>query len=69
MRIKGYLLAVFALQLFSASLLQAEVRGIYNDFEYIFSGVFKPETFFGKNINNLNNENDFDNMINLLSDD
>jgi len=60
MHIKGYLLAAVALQLFSAGLLQAEMRSTYNDFEYICSGVFRPETFYGRNINNLNNDNDFD---------
>lgn len=60
--LKGYLLAVFAIQLFSAGLLKAELRSTYNDFEYIFSGVFKPETFYGKNVNWLNNDNDFDKM-------
>ena len=60
MRIKGYLLAAVVLQLFSADLLHAELRTTYNDLEFIFSGVFKPETFYGKNINWLNNDNDFD---------
>ncbi len=40
--------------------MQAELRSTYNDFEYIFAGVFKPETFYGKNINWLNDDNDFD---------
>jgi len=30
------------------------------DFEYSLSSIFKPETFYGKNINLLNNNNDFD---------
>lgn len=60
MRIKGYLLAAVALQLFSSDVLHAELRTTYNDLEFIFSGVFKPETFYGKNINWLNNNNDFD---------
>lgn len=30
------------------------------DFEYNFSSFFKPETFYGKNINLLNNNNDAD---------
>ena len=62
MRIKGFLLAVFASSLFSINSLQAEIRSTYNDFEYIFSGVYKPETFYGKNVNWLNNDNDFDKM-------
>ena len=61
MRIKGYLLAVVAaLPFFTADLLQAEIRSTYNDLEYIISGVFKPETFYGKNTSNLNNDNDND---------
>lgn len=60
MRIKGYWLAVVALQFFAAGLLQAEIRSTYNDLEYALSGVFKPETFYGKNTSNLNNDNDFD---------
>jgi hypothetical protein len=60
MRIKGYLLAIAMLQLFSANFLRAELRTTYKDLEFVFSGVFKPETFFGKNINWLNNDNDFD---------
>jgi hypothetical protein len=62
MRIKGYLLAVVALQCLATGLLQAELRSTNGDFEYIFSGVFKPETFYGKNVNWLNNDNDFDKM-------
>jgi hypothetical protein len=60
MRIKGYLLAAVALQLFFANFLHAEFRTTYNDVDFVFSGVFKPETFYGKNINWLNNDNDFD---------
>lgn len=62
MRIKGYLLAGLIVQLFVANGLQAELRTIYNDLEFICSGVFKPETFYGKNVNWLNNANDFDKM-------
>lgn len=62
MRIKGFFLAMLATSLFSAGSLQAELRSTYNDFEYIFSGVYKPETFYGKNVNWLNNDNDFDKM-------
>jgi len=62
MRIKGLFLAMLATSLFSAGSLQAELRSTYNDFEYIFSGVYKPETFYGKNVNWLNNDNDFDKM-------
>jgi len=40
--------------------LNAEIRSTYKDLEYAFSGVFKPESFFGRNINWLNNSNDFD---------
>src|SRR5437667_7083931 len=60
MRIKGYLLAAVLLPLFSANFLTAELKTTYNDVDFIFSGVFKPETFYGKNINWLNNDNDFD---------
>ena len=59
MRVKGFLLAFFAIQSIAIGLLNAEIRSVYNDLEYIFSGVFKPETFYGKNINWLNNDNDF----------
>lgn len=60
MRIKGYLLTVIILQFLSVGLLRAELRSTSGDFEYVFSGVFKPETFYGKNVNWLNNDNDFD---------
>lgn len=60
MRVKGFLLAVLALQFVCVDLLNAEFRSIYNDLECVFSGVFKPETFYGLNINWLNNNNDFD---------
>jgi hypothetical protein len=60
MRIKGYLLTVFTL--LPVCLLQAEIRSTYNDLEYIFSGVYKPETFFGIRVNWLNKDNDFDKM-------
>ena len=60
MRIKGCLLAAILLPLFSANFLTAELKTTYNDVDFIFSGVFKPETFYGKNINWLNNDNDFD---------
>jgi hypothetical protein len=57
---KRYLLAIALVQSFFASILHAELRTTYNDVDFIFSGVFKPETFYGKNINWLNNANDFD---------
>lgn len=60
MRIKGYLLAIIALQCCAAQLLQAELRSTSGDVEYVFSGVFKPESFYGRNINWQNNENEFD---------
>jgi hypothetical protein len=62
MRIKGYLLAAVALQLFSATLLHAKITATFDDVTFNFSGVFKPETFYGKNVNWLNNDNDFDKM-------
>jgi hypothetical protein len=63
MRIKGYLLALVVLQCCVMSLLQAEVRATSGDCEYSFSGVFRPETFYGRNINWQNNENEFDRSI------
>src|SRR5579872_4314157 len=60
MRIKGCLIAVVALAIFSANVLKPDFRSTYNDLEYSFSGVFKPESFFGKNTNWFNNDNDFD---------
>jgi hypothetical protein len=60
MQIKRYLAAIIALQCCAVGLLQAELRSTSGDFEYVFSGVFKPETFYGKNINWLNNDNTFD---------
>lgn len=60
MRVKRVLLAVLALQFVCVDSLNAEFRSTYNDLEYVFSGVFKPETFYGLNINWLNNDNDFD---------
>ncbi|HSC24689.1 MAG TPA: hypothetical protein VLB80_00530 [Candidatus Babeliales bacterium] len=62
MRVKGSLLAIIAVQIFSISFLSAEIELTHNDFIYTFSGVYKPESFFGKNINWLNNDNDFDKM-------
>lgn len=63
MRIKRYLLAAVLLQILSGDLLKAELRTVYNDvLELVFSGAFKPETFYGKNVNWLNNDNDFDKM-------
>jgi hypothetical protein len=60
MQIKRYLVAIAVLQCCATGLLQAELRSTSGDFEYVFSGVFKPETFYGKNINWLNNDNTFD---------
>src|SRR5690606_8100795 len=40
--------------------LSAEIISTNNDWEYKFSGVYKPESFFGRNTNWLNNSNDFD---------
>lgn len=60
MRVKKVLLAVVVLQCIFGNPLNAEFRSIYNDLEYILSGVFKPETFYGKNINWLNDGNSFD---------
>ncbi len=60
MRVKQILLAVVVLQCIFGNSLNAEFRSLYNDLEYILSGVFKPETFYGKNINWLNDANTFD---------
>src|SRR5205085_7492223 len=62
MRIKSTgLLIFFVIQMVvSASSLQAEMKGTHKDWEYIFSGVFKPETFYAKNPTWLNNLNPFD---------
>src|SRR5690242_12459766 len=49
----------FSMILFCGS-LYAETRSINNDWEYVFSGVFKPESFYARNSNWLNNDNDFD---------
>jgi len=62
MRIQGLLPALVVTSLVSIALLQADIRSTYNDLEYIFSGVYKPETFFGVRVNWLNKENDFDKM-------
>jgi len=61
MRAQQSVLLVYILAgLFSCNFLQGECKGTYKDFEYIFSGVYKPETFYGKNITWLNNNNSFD---------
>lgn len=61
MRTKSNILMIFfVIQCVSMSLLRAEIKGAYNDWEYIFSGVFKPESFYGKNITWVNNQNPFD---------
>src|SRR5436190_3004041 len=62
MRVKrNYLLIFFFIQYitFTGS-LHAEIRGVFNDLEYIFFGVFKPESFYAKNPTWLNNLNSFD---------
>ncbi len=60
MRIKQHVLVIAIIQLFFTNFLNAELVTTYNDVRLGFSGVFKPETFYGKNINWLNNDNDFD---------
>lgn len=60
MRIKGYLLVTLLLQLVAIQTLQAKIQLEFEDTKFIVSGVFKPETFYGRNINLLNNDNDFD---------
>src|SRR5436190_16727781 len=62
MQVKSTILLIFfVLQtLFLIRSIHAEIRGTYNDWEYVFSGVFKPESFYAKNPTWLNNLNPFD---------
>lgn len=54
---KTYLLLFI---LFFVKLSYGEFKGESGDFQYIFSGVLKPETYYGKNTSWLNNLNPFD---------
>jgi hypothetical protein len=54
------LVLFFAFQTIFFGSLYSEMRSTHNDWEYVFSGVFKPESFYAKNANWLNNDNDFD---------
>lgn len=51
---------VIGLSLFSVFNSFAKITGTYGDFEYVFSGMFKPEMFYGKNFGMLNNNNRWD---------
>lgn len=59
MRFRRYIPLLCVLQFLFFN-LSADIRTTYKDIEWIFSGVYKPETFYGKNINWLNNDNNFD---------
>jgi hypothetical protein len=54
------ILVVIVLGLFSFAHSHTKMTGSYGDFEYVFSGMFKPEMFYGKNISLLNNNNKWD---------
>jgi hypothetical protein len=62
MQVKSTILLIFFVfqTLFFMHSIHAEIRGTYNDWEYVFSGVFKPESFYAKNPTWLNNLNPFD---------
>src|SRR5579863_8817088 len=61
MRVKSIIVVFCIMQaVMSVNSLRSEIRGTSNDWEYIFSGVFKPETFYAKNPTWLNNLNPFD---------
>jgi len=61
MQRKNILLGFYiVIQFLAATTAFAEIKMLHNDWEYIFSGVYKPESFFGRNVNWLNNFNDFD---------
>jgi len=51
---------VIGLSLFSVFNSFAKMTGTYGDFEYVFSGMFKPEMFYGRNFSLLNNNNKWD---------
>ena len=51
---------VIGLSLLSIFNSFAKMTGTYGDFEYVFSGMFKPEMFYGKNFSLLNNNNKWD---------
>lgn len=51
---------VIGLSLFSVCNSFAKMTGTYGDFEYVFSGMFKPEMFYGRNFSLLNNNNKWD---------
>lgn len=51
---------------FFGSLSAGGYRWTNNDFEYVFSGVYKPESVFGKNINWFNNDNQADKVYSSL---
>lgn len=54
------LLLAVALASFSSQPLLAKVSGVFGDYEYAFSGRFRPETFYAKNFSLLNNNLDAD---------
>lgn len=64
MQVKKYCIlsiGFILVQFFICSKVAAEFKLINDlDFEYNFSGTFKPETFYGKNVSLLNNDNDTD---------
>lgn len=56
---RATLLLIFGLFFFS-HLSHADYKATINDFEYFLSNTLKPETYYGKNISLLNNDNTLD---------
>jgi len=54
----GYLFGIVLL--YSSLQITGSLSTTVNDFTYKFSGTFRPEMFYGKNISLLNNNNDVD---------
>src|SRR2546423_972307 len=57
---KVFLGIIIASSVFLFTPVAAKIQVCYEDFEYILSSIFKPETFYGKNITWLNNKNNDD---------
>jgi hypothetical protein len=59
MQIQARLLLFFVAQSIFFVPVYSAISSKYNDWEYIVSAVYKPESLFGKNIKWLNNDNNF----------
>lgn len=52
-----FLIVIFVLQFFIVDSIFARIQSTYGDFDYSFSSIFKPESFFGNNTTWLNSDN------------